>query len=175
MSLLTIAYPKLNDEDFLWIQNYREKNDELYFNLVAPHFTIVFPVFDFSSDAFVEEIEAMSKGINQIYFEIKCATINKDSFIPYYHEFLVPDKGFSDIVKLHDKLYSEKLFSNLRMEIDFIPHIGIGNSKEVHVSKKRVDDLNKTGICISGQITHLDIVFYENNKIEIIKRISLST
>lgn len=174
MALLVIAYPELRSEDYTRIQNYRRNNDGLYFDIAEPHFTIVFPVFDINDNVFIREIEKQSTGSNVIDFEIKCATLNKDSFIPYYHEFLVPDKGYSDIVKLHDRLYSGLLFSNLRMDIDFIPHIGIGNSSDPLICRKRVDELNSGGLSIEGIISRLDIVSYENDEIKTLKKISLN-
>lgn len=75
-------------------------------------------------------------------------------------------KGYSRIVKLHDKLYSEKLKSNLRLDIDFVPHIGIGNSKDKFSCKKMVDQWNEKEFSISGKITHLTVVNYENDTIK---------
>ena len=44
MAYLVLAYPELTSESFDRIQSYRKDNDELFFNVVNPHFTIVFPV-----------------------------------------------------------------------------------------------------------------------------------
>ena len=174
MSLLVLAYPELKEQDYDWIQAYRKKYDELYHDVVAPHFTIVFPVFNFGEEDFVKEIKTQSLDLHKIEFEIKCATINKDSFQDVNHEFLVPDKGNSEIIKLHDKLYSGKLFSNLKLDIDFIPHIGIGNAREVLKCKKRVDELNKRRINIKGIISKLNIVCYKNDQINTICKIELN-
>lgn len=46
MAYLVVAYPKLSEADFEWVQAYREKNDPRYFSIVKPHFTIVFAVSD---------------------------------------------------------------------------------------------------------------------------------
>ena len=136
MSLLAISYPELEESDFNWIQLYRKENDDLYYKVVDPHFTLIFPTTNIDEDQFIEEIKNKSKNVHQIEFEIRCATINKDAFSDYYYEFLVPDKGYSDIVKLHDKLYSGILSKCLRLDIDFIPHIGIGDSLESNITKK---------------------------------------
>jgi len=117
MSLLAISYPELEESDFNWIQLYRKENDDLYYKVVDPHFTLIFPTTNIDEDQFIEEIENKSKNVHQIEFEIRCATINKDAFSDYYYEFLVPDKGYSDIVKLHDKLYSGILSKCLRLDM----------------------------------------------------------
>ena len=85
----------------------------------------------------------------------------------------VPDEGYSRIVKLHDKLYSDKLKDNLRLDLDFIPLIGIGNSQDRYKCKKMVDEWNQKEFSISGRITHLTVVNYENNIVSKIEEIEL--
>jgi 2'-5' RNA ligase len=173
MAYLVLAYPELTNENFDRIQCYRKDNDELFLKVVNPHFTIVFPVFDIPEEEFTREIKDKSVNLAKFDFIIRCATINKDAFSDYFHTFLVPDEGYSDIVKLHDKLYSEKLKNNLRLDLDFIPHIGIGNSIDKYACKKMVDEWNEKDFSISGRITHLTIVNYENNIVTELEDIEL--
>lgn len=175
MAYLVVAYPKISKVDSNWIQEYRRKNDSRYFSVVEPHFTIIFSIHDIEEKTFIKEVKRQMKGINKIDFEIKVATINQDDSGDYYHEFLVPDKGYSDIVKLHDKLYSGDFRKHLRLDIDFIPHIGIGNNKDSLISKNRIDAINKKGVDISGVIGDLDIVEYKDGKIRTIEKISISS
>ena len=175
MAYLVLAFPELTKTDFDLIQEYRKRNDELYFNVVNPHFTIVFPTSDFSENEFVKEVTKQSTKFRTFDFTIRCATINKDAFSDYYHTFLVPDEGFSNIVKLHDKLYSNKLIGNLRLDIDYIPHIGIGNSNDKFICKKMVDNWNTSDFSISGKITQLTIVEYTNATVKKIQEIELKT
>ncbi len=173
MFYLVIAYPNISNKDYEFIQEYRKNNDPKYFSLVEPHFTIVFPSPDIAEKDFILEIERQVKNTNKFEFIIRCATINQDFTGGFYHEFLVPDEGYSNLVKLHDKLYSGILFNNLRFDIDFIPHIGVGNSEDALVSKKRVDELNSQNLSIKGSIEELDIVKYENDEIASIKKVKL--
>ena len=173
MAYLVLAYPELTRDNFDRIQSYRKNNDELFFNVVNPHFTIVFPVFDISEEEFAKEVKDKSANSVKFDFTIRCATINKDAFSDYFHTFLVPDEGYSRIVKLHDKLYSDKLKDNLRLDLDFVPHIGIGNSQERYKCKKMVDEWNEKEFSISGRITHLTIVNYENNIVSKIEELEL--
>lgn len=173
MSYLVIAYPELATEDFDRIQKYRKDNDELYFKIVNPHFTIVFPVFDVLEKDFIAEVKNKSCNINKFDFIIRCATINKDAFSDFFHTFLVPDEGYSNFVKLHDILYSDILKNNLRLDIDFVPHIGIGNSKDKFACKKMVDEWNNHDFSIQGKISQLTIVNYINNTVTKIEDIEL--
>ncbi len=173
MAYLVIAYPQLSIEDLKQIQDYRSQNDALYYNVIAPHFTLVFPVFDVSENDFIDEVRTKAKYFEKTRFTIRCAVINKDAFSDYFHTFLVPDEGFSKIVKWHDILYSDKLKNNLKLDIDFIPHITIGNSTDKFLCKKMVDTWNEKEFEISGLITHITIIKYENSIVSHIEEIEL--
>lgn len=173
MAYLVVAYPKLEQSDFDFIQNYREQNDPRYFSVVDPHVTLVFAINDIDKDSFVSEVKDKIAGIQPFDFEIKVATINQNDDGKYYHEFLVPDTGYSNIVKLHDKLYSGLFASYLRFDIDFIPHIGIGNSDDATISKRRIDELNARGVSMRGQVDSVDIIEYTNGAITTIEKINL--
>ncbi len=173
MAYLVVAYPKISEKDLNWIQEYRSKNDSRYFNVVNPHFTLVFSVRDILPEDFIKEVKMQVQNIKQIDFELNVATINQDDSKDYYHEFLVPEKGYASIIKLHDKLYSGAFYKNLRFDIDFIPHIGIGNSEDVQESKNRIDALNAVGVSISGKIDVLDIFEYKDGEVTTIEQIAL--
>ena len=173
MFYLVVAYPKISERDFNWIQEYRKENDPRYFAVVQPHFTIIFPTPNIAEEDFIKEVKIQTQDTKVFEFELKVATINQDDSKEYYHEFLVPEKGYSDIVKLHDKLYAGAFYKNLRFDIDFIPHVGIGNAKDVHESKKRVDALNNEDISILGTINTLDIIGYADGKVTTVEQIVL--
>lgn len=173
MAYLVLAYPELKGTDFETIQNYRKDKDGLFFNVVNPHFTVVFPMSGILQEEFIAEVKDQCTAFTKFDFTIRCATINKDAFSDYFHTFLVPDEGYSIFIKLHDKLYSNKFKSSLRLDIDFVPHIGIGNSLDKFACKKMVDEWNEKEFSISGRISHLTIVKYENNCVTKIKDIEL--
>ena len=155
-----IGYPELSEADFVKIQNCRKEYDHLY-DFIDPHVTFVFGT-DISSEDFVTEIKKQSPGLTPVRFSLRCAVVNKDAFTDTYFTFLVPDEGFSQIVKLHDKFYSDRLFEFLRLDIDYIPHLEIGRSTDKMVCKKLADEWNSTNFVISGQISLLKVVTFEN-------------
>lgn len=173
MKILVIAYPDLSDNDLALIQDYRKANDPHFYKIVYPHFTLVFPVPDFSLPDFINEIKQQIAGTETIEFAIRCSTINKDDFNDTCHCFLVPDEGYSEIAKLHDKLYSGKLSGHLRLDLDFIPHITVGNSIDMAACKKMVDEWNENNFEIKGKITSVDIVKYENETVTTMEKITL--
>jgi hypothetical protein len=173
MSFGVLAYPKISRVDLTFIQDFRKENDELYFDLVLPHFAFVFPMDSVEKTQFLKETTAKATGFKAIQFEIKCTTVNKDSFLDYYHLLLVPDQGYSDVLKLHDCLYSDLFFDELRLDIDFIPHIGIANSKDPYRVKKWADDWNRKDFSISGVINKLTVIEYDGKTLNDIKDIEL--
>jgi 2'-5' RNA ligase len=174
MSLLVIAYPILSSQDFDLIQEFRKEHDEFHHSIVLPHFTLIFPVEGVEEKVFMDEIEKQTSDFMKFEFAIQCAMINKDAFTDNYHIFLVPDEGFSHFVKLHDKLYSGLLSTHLRLDIDFIPHIGIGISKDKFVCKSWVDLWNKDTFSITGGVSAISIVRFENNLVTRLKEIILT-
>src|ERR1051326_1336471 len=173
MAYLAIAYPELTPADFDWIQSYRARHDRRYYNVVQPHFTLVFggtgaAVQSLSETSFIEEIEMQLGGVGPIPFELAVATVNRDLSGEYYHEFLVPELGYAKTVRLHDKLCSGKLKSRLRLDIDYIPHIGIGNDDDPRNCKARIDDLNQTSLSIRGLINTVDVIEYSNGEVRTI-------
>lgn len=173
MSLLTLAYPKISDKDYQWIQEFREENDELNHGIMEPHFTLVFPVFNQRPETFIEEIKSRAADHSKIDFALRCAVMDKDAFTPYWHVYLVPDEGYSHIIKLHDKLYSGKLADELRLELPFIPHIEIANSVDKWTCKELVDQINYSDLDIKGNILELHVVEYHEERVETLEKIKL--
>jgi 2'-5' RNA ligase len=173
MSLLVVAYPHLTQTDHEWIQAIRRQHDPQY-GLIGAHFTLVFPVTTVDQDAFIAHVTARLRYTYVISFNIRCAMVVKDAFGPLTHVFLVPDEGFSALVKLHDALYTDVLADALRLDAPFIPHITVGGDADPLISKALADAINREDRCVQGQITALDIISYEQGNIVPVTRITLA-
>jgi hypothetical protein len=173
MAYLVVAFPELDRDDFEQIQNYRKKHDQLHYLLIKPHLTLVFPLSGISQQEFVSEIKARAQDFQKFRFVLRTATISKDAFKDHFHIFLLPEEGSSRIIRLHDKLYSGKLKEHLRLDLDYMPHIGIGNSKDSLTVKKMVDEWNSKDFEMQGSVSRLTILNYENNTITKIEEIEL--
>jgi hypothetical protein len=175
-ALIVLAYPEIKKSDYERIQEFRKRNDELYYHVVEPHFALVFPIRKgWEAKPFISEIVKQVQGVRPFEFCLRCAVLNKDSFNDNYHTFLVPDEGYSKIVKLHDKLYADKLFPQRALFANFVPHMGIGNSKDPLRCLEMAESWNKEEFAISGRIAILDVANYENDTVKTIQRISLGT
>ena len=173
MSYLVLAYPDLATSDFELVQHHRREYDSLYVDVVGPHFSFVFAVRNMDQDAFIEEVTNKSRGQKRIPLVIRCANISKDGLEDMYHVFLVPDEGQSDIIKLHDHLYSGSLKSNLRLDLNYIPHMAIGSSKDPWEAKRIVEAWNDRHVTIQSTISKLSIVKYAKNVVTLLKEVEL--
>jgi 2'-5' RNA ligase len=172
MTLLVVAYPELAPADLDWIEALRQRYDP-HSGLIAPHWTLVFPVADIAAEPLVAHVAAQVRGIPPIQLTIRCATIVKDVFSPLTHLFLVPDEGNGALIRLHDALYSGLLAGALRLDVPFIPHITVGAFAEAAVAKAVAGRINHEGISIHGRIGALDIISHQSHTVTTVGRVPL--
>lgn len=173
MKYYLVAYPKLSPQDRIWIDSYRQRHDPLYRDVIEPHFTLVFGNLTLSESEIASEAARLLKDVEPIRFELALATINKDAFLPVFHEFLVPEKGYAAITLLHDRLYSGAFRKFQHLNIDYIPHIGIGNDADAGVIKARIDMLNHRGISMAGTIEAVDMIALHENRVTRLRQFKL--
>lgn len=172
MTFLLVAYPELAQVDDAWIQSVRRQHDPHYV-LIKPHFTLVFPFATKKRDDFIEHVASRTVETAAIPFVIRCAVIVKDAFSPLTHILLVPDEGYSALVKLHDALYVGLLAHELRLDVPFIPHITIGAHTDALQCKQVADGINRQDICLRGRIATLNIISYQQGAVETLRTIHL--
>jgi 2'-5' RNA ligase len=172
--LLVVSYPIIADRYFEWIQAVRSEYDKLNFQTIDPHFTLVFPVANLEREIFVSHVKRSIENIPSFEFVIRCATICDDAFSNHTHVFLVPDRGYSQLVKLHDRLYTGVLAQELRLDLPFIPHIGIANSLDARDCKQLADNLNHQELEIAGKVARLDLIWEEDDRVGTIEEVWLT-
>jgi len=173
MSNLVIAYPQISDNDYDWIQTIRKISDPMYFNIVRPHITLVFGTEKLS----VEELSVHTRNklisFRPITILLDSAKVVEDDSKKLFHTFLVPSEGYKEIIDLHDEFYTGKLENELRLDIPFIPHIGIGTSTNKTEMNELADDINAKDITIKGKLEKVSIVQYDGSKVMDCEEISL--
>ena len=171
--LLIVAYPKISEKDYAWIQNIRERNDRLSFDAIKPHFTLFFPSNQFTQKDLVHATKRNVRGIGPFRFVLRCAVLMPPVVEDYSYMFLVPDEGFSYFVKLHNRIYRGPIAQTLRLDIPFVPHITVGSTKNLAHAKKVIDELERQSFEICGAIDSLAIVIEDGDRIRTIKEIVL--
>jgi hypothetical protein len=133
-SLLVVNYPTISKQDFEGIQNIRQRHDRLNFKAIDPHFTLVFPIADIDPEPLVSHIARLTYCTNA-----------KILLLQQFRAVLCPP------------------WSTLRLDIPFIPHIGIGNSLDPHSCKHLVDRLNADRLEIHGRVERLDLIWSDRD------------
>ena len=174
MSLAVLSYPALSADDFAWIQSIRREHDLLYFEVVNPHFTLVFPTDAVSEQVLLDHVRGHIRESAAFEIVMRCAILGDPDFQDHAHAFLMPDEGFSDVVRLHDRLYTGPLAAELRLDLPFLPHLAIANAPTPRGCKAIVDRINAEPFEIRGRIDSVDVIRYEEDRTWTIEQFSLS-
>ena len=173
VSLLVVSYPDMQQQSSDWITGIRGQYPGLHHSVLPPHFTFVFPTSGASESDLAAHVTGCAAGVRRIAFTLRSSLLVKDDSGDTYYVLLVPDEGFSGVVKLHDKLYTGPLADSLRLDIPFIPHITVGYSTDAPFCKGVVDALNASEFVIEGTIAALDIVRKEGATARTVQRLNL--
>ena len=174
MALALVAYPELDARDAEWITGIREVHDPLSRDIIAAHITLVFQVYNVGLAEFSAHVNSVAQATPPIKFILRSAVLSgPDDEHHCTHVFLVPDEGYSRIIRLHDRLYSGLLAPELRLDIPYVPHVGVGNNVDPKVCKQLADTLNAHDFEIIGRIEWLDILHAENMRFDTLERVRL--
>jgi len=174
MSNLLISYPNISKTDYDWIQSIRNDHDPRYFSVVKPHVTIVFGTNKLNPQELLEHAQKKVKNFPRIAINFDSALVVEDDSESFFHTFLVPSEGYDQINKLHDLLYENEMASELRLDIPFIPHIGIGTSDSEKDMGSLAKQINEKTVSIKGFLDTLSLVQFDGTEVEDLDKISLS-
>lgn len=151
--LLCLAYPRLAEADAQLIDGFRREHDRKYVDVVGAHWTMIFPG---STDRIAQadlsnHIQGVAQCSNTLDFTCRYALVHNDHESDDYYIFLVPDEGFSRISLLHDRLYSGLMHPRLRLDIPYVPHIGIATSKDREALHELATKWNRGSHVIAGR------------------------
>lgn len=165
MGFLAIAYPDISQRDFEWIQSIRKQHDPKYFDIVKPHITLVFNTNKLGRENFTEHITSKLSNVSDFKVKLDSTRLVEDDSKDFFHVFLIPSTGYDEINMIHDSFYEGALRSELRQDILFIPHLGIGTGSESQMTKLN-DDLKKQDLSIEGRINKVSIVEYDGIRVK---------
>ena len=94
--------------------------------MVEAHFTLVFGSTTIAEDVYMRHVADIARASAGVPFHCKYAMLGDDAEDETAYVFLVPDEGYAGVSQLHDRLYTGLLAPCLRLDVPFIPHIGIG-------------------------------------------------
>ena len=173
---LCLAYPNISADDRELIHDFRRLHDAKYVDVVDAHWTMIFPgsTKDFDSSDLHEHISRVARDFSPIDFVCRYALVYDDDSSDDYYIFLVPDEGFSQISLLHDALYSGMMLPHLRLDIPYVPHVGIATSADKDHLYRLATDWNNLRREIRGRIDSLTLSSYDGNRVEDITHFRLT-
>lgn len=174
MAYLALAYPDIDQSDYDWIQDIRKKHDKRYFDVVQPHFTLVFSTEKLSREDFTQHVKEKIERFQAFDISLDSARVVEDDSKEFFHEFLIPSKGFDEINKIHDELYTGLLESELRHDIPFIPHVGVGTSDDKQEAEEVVNMVMQEQRPIIGTVSKITIVEFDGKKVTDLQTITLN-
>ena len=132
VSHAVVCYPEIDTEN---IELFRKKHDPT-FKLIRAHITLVFGVDQSVS------VESLSDHVRTVLEHWRSFDIELGGFTKSWDHwlFLTLTKGNEKVIRLHDELYEGILEPYLRTDIQFIPHIGLGEfvkEKEMGLLKRK--------------------------------------
>ena len=123
--------------------------------------------------SYVDHVRKRVEGHSPISLACRYAMLGDDASNDNYYVFLVPDEGYSKISLLHDHLYTGEFAPFHRLDIPFIPHIGIATNPDASKIKGLCDHLHATGLDISGTLDHITVCEYDGKAITDLERVTL--
>lgn len=165
-SLEVIARPHFDKADLAWLTDIRSRRAG---SRGAPYFTLVFSGAGLDAKAFSAKIRQYAEPFPRVRFRLRSALVVREQAVSRYHVFLVPDEGFSAILKLHDALHAGPLEAALRPDSPYLPHITVATTADYTSARKLAFALNHGGIDIHG---HLDALQIERREDEVIKLVA---
>jgi 2'-5' RNA ligase len=168
MRIAIIAVPRFAQDDLEWIDRIRSRYDPQR-NVVAPHFTLVFPCKAGPVDAVLAHAAHVASQTEPARFVLRSALAVKASS----HVFLVPDEGSSAVVALHGSLNSGQLAPIARPDVPFTPHVTVAALEDPEQAAAVADELNASGVAIAGTIFAIDVLELDGKAVREILRIEL--
>jgi 2'-5' RNA ligase len=173
VSLLALCFPKLRVEDQRYVDEFRDRHDHAYRDVVRAHFTMVFQVRDLAEPVFTEHVACIAEGSAPIRFVCRYAMVHNDVSSDDYYVFLVPEEGFSELSLLHDALYTRVLAPKLRLDVPYVPHVSIATLKDARRCKELADELNGRRLRVDGSVEEISIVEYNGKTVTDLRRFRL--
>ena len=162
---LCVSYPALSASDKKRIDVFRQAHDEAYVDVIDPHWTMLFPSScdGVSVEQLEEHVSKIAAYHEPIKFVCRHALVYDDDSNENYYIFLVPDNGFSGISRLHDDLYTDFMRPKLRLDLPFVPHIGIATHPDKDYLYELATQWNKAKHEIRGVVDSLTLCSYDGS------------
>jgi 2'-5' RNA ligase len=174
MTLFVIGYPELSTADDDWIEDIRRKHDP-QFELIRPHFTLVFGMTDIDQHAAVDHVTGVAGWFGKVDFRISRVFVDTANSEGAAFLYLVPEVGHESLYALHERLNEGPLAGTRNHEATFVPHITVGRLDDPAEAQKQVSELNQNGIDIAGTVKSLTVARIDDVGLEEVATVPLAS
>ena len=156
-----VHYPNV---DTACINQLRMKYDP-HFKLIEPHITLMFPVSEAIGDKnLVHHLECVLGGRKPFSFHLQGFQISSDD-----HLFLLIQEGNSNLIRLHNEVYTGILAYHLIKDIPFVPHLTLGVlSMDPNEQERILEEARRSGIDYHCVLDRLHLVKVNDDRLKIV-------
>lgn len=169
-----ISIPKLEKQDFDYIQSIRQQYDVRYYHILPSHFTM-FSNLTLSCWQFLKDnLQATFSCHESFYFTIESAMLVPPSLQhQYWYAFLIPSQGFGHFYKIHTLAQKDLLADDLKQHVPFIPHITVGSFAKEQDCKILVNKINQSNIKIKGAVDSILLATIVDGQLQFVDELVL--
>lgn len=172
--LMVVTVPTMSATDRAYIQTLRKQYDPQGYSFIEPHFTLLSLPHNFSKPVLTESLRIYLEQQAKVQFMLRTAI-----FMPplnghqAWYAFLLPEEGFSELMKLHRRLHSGQLQEMLDKNFPFIPHLTIGKFANQADCQRLVNAINATGLKLTGWIEKIVLMEALDNTAHVFAEVEL--
>lgn len=164
--LSALCLPQFSPDASAWIEGLRLAHVPDQAKLLGPHVTLVFPTAAVTESAFISHVSAVAAPVGRAAVCFRSALPYREPDLEVSYVFFVPDEGFGWLTRLHERLHSGPLRSELDSRRPYVPHITVGKLNSFAQARALSERLNSTPFEFSGRVNSVDLVRVESAHIE---------
>ena len=132
-------------------------------NWIAPHITVMFPITGVLEDEqpLIDHIQSVLRGWKPFPIHLQGLQHSFDNYL-----YLTLQKGNTEVVKLHDEMYTGVLRRYRRDDILFIPHLTLGvfyqDAHKYTQALEQAEKLNLSYHCVLDRLHLLKFPSYHS-------------
>ncbi|MBR8838315.1 MAG: 2'-5' RNA ligase family protein [Stigonema ocellatum SAG 48.90 = DSM 106950] len=144
------------------INQLRKEYDPLV-NWIDPHITVVFPIKGVLDDEqrLIDHIETVLRAWKPFSIHLQGLEHSFDNYL-----YLTLQEGNTDVIKLHDEMYTAMLRRYRRDDILFIPHVTLGVfHQDAHKYTQALEQAKKFNLsyhCVLDRLHLLKFLSYDS-------------
>ncbi len=158
-----VHYPNIDTKR---IDELRVKYDP-QIRLIEPHLTLMFPVpKPIGEGNLVRHLESVLRGWQPFLVHLRGLQVSLDD-----HLFLLIQEGNTDILRLHDEIYTGLLTDYHRKDIPFVPHLTLGVlNRDPNEDTRVLEEAKQLNLDYYCMLDRLHLVKINDDRSEILWR-----